>query len=57
MILVVKEISVMHIYPTYVFLGLNAAKGEIGTLKRSVNSLENEKKEQVQSKLIKLVIV
>ena len=52
-----KEISVMHIYPTYVFLGLNAAKGEIGTLKRSVNSLENEKKEQVQSKLIKLVIV
>ena len=47
----------MHIYPTYVFLGLNAAKGEIGTLKRSVNTLEKERKEHVQSKLIKLFIV
>ena len=34
------------------FLGLNAAKGEIGTLKTSVNTLEREKREHVQSRYI-----
>ena len=54
-VLVVNKISVTHIYPTYVFLGLNAAKGEIGTLKTSVNTLEREKREHVQSKQVELL--
>ena len=40
----------MCIYNTYVFSGLNASKGEIGTLKTSVNTLEKPKREHVQSK-------
>ena len=47
----------MCIYNTYIFSGLNAAKGEIGALKKSVNSLEREKREHVQSKHIELFIV
>ena len=47
----------MRVYDTYVFSGLNAAKGEIGTLKTSVNTLEREKREHVQSKHIELFIV
>ena len=42
----------MCIYNTYVFSGLNAAKGEIGTLKTSVNTLKKAKGEHVQSKLM-----
>ena len=46
----------MCIYDTYVFSGLNAAKGEIEALKTSVNTLEREKREHVQSKHIELSI-
>ena len=47
----------MCIYDNYVLSGLNAAKGEIGALTISVNTLEIEKRENVQSKHIKLSIV
>ena len=43
-----KEISVMHIYPTYVFSGLNAAKKEIEALK---TSLKEEKIQKTQGRL------
>ena len=46
----------MHVN-IYVILGLDAAKGEIGTLKTSVNTLEREKKEHIQSKHIELSMV
>ena len=46
----------MHIRHLF-FAGLNAAKGEIGTLKTSVNSLEREKREHVQSKQVEPSIV
>ena len=42
----------MCIYETYVFSGLDAAKKEIGSLKTSVNTLEREKREHVQSKQV-----
>ena len=47
----------MYIYDTYIFSGLDAAQKEIGTLKTSVNTLEKEKREQVQSKQVELSIV
>ena len=47
----------MHLYYTYVFSGLNATKGEIGALKTSVNTLEREKRENVQSKKVELSMV
>ena len=47
----------MYIYHTYVFSGLNAAKGEIETLKTSVNTLEREKRVHVQSKKVELSMV
>ena len=47
----------MCIYDTYVFSGLNAAKGEIGTLRASVKTLEREKREHVQSKQVELSMV
>ena len=56
-ILVKNILSVMCIYDTYVFSGLNAAKGEIEALKTSVNTLEREKREHVQSKKVELSIV
>ena len=46
----------MCMYDTHVFSGLNAAKEEIGTLKTSVNTLEREKTEHIQSKLVELSI-
>ena len=52
-----NKLSVMCIYGTYVLSGLNAAKDEIGTLKTSMEILEREKREQVQSKHIELSIV
>ena len=50
-------VSVTGLYESYVFSSLNAAKGEIETLKTSVNTLEKEKREQVQSKQVELSIV
>ena len=38
------------------FSDLEAAKREIEALKTSVNTLETEKREQVQSKYIKLLV-
>ena len=38
------------------FLGLAAARKEIEELKTSVNTLETEKREHVQSKYIKLLV-
>ena len=57
LILLVNKLSVVCIYDTYVFSGLNAAKEEMGTLKTSVNTLEREKREHAQSKYIELSIV
>ena len=57
MILVVNKVSVLCIYNAYVFSGLNAAKGEIGKLKTSVNTLKREKREHVRSKQVQLSIV
>ena len=56
-ILVKNILSVMCIYDAYVFSGLNAAKEEMGTLKTSVNTLEREKREHVQSKKVEVSIV
>ena len=56
-ILVKNILSVMCIYDAYVFSGLNDAKGEIEALKTSVNTLEREKREHVQSKKVELSIV
>ena len=47
----------MWLYDTYLFLGLDAAKREIGTLKTSVNTLKREKREHIQSKHIELSMV
>ena len=47
----------MCIYDTYVLSGLNAAEEKIGTLKRSVNNLEREKREHIQSKQVELSMV
>ena len=47
----------MRIYDTYLFSGLDAAKGEIETLKTSVNTLEREKREHIQSKQVELSMV
>ena len=51
MILVVNKVSVMWIYNAYVFSGLNAAKGEIGTLKAL---LKEEKIQKTQGRLLQL---
>ena len=51
LILVVNKVSVMWIYNAYVFSGLNAAKGEIGTLKAL---LKEEKIQKTQGRLLQL---
>ena len=50
-------VMVLCIYNTSGCLGLDAAKGEIGTLKTSVNNLERERREHVQCKHIELSMV
>ena len=49
LISVLNKVSVECIYDTYVFSGLNDAKGEIEALKRS---LEKEKIQKTQGRLL-----
>ena len=52
-----NKLSVMCIYDTMFFAGLNTSKREMGTLKMSVNTLEREKREHLQSKQVELFMV